>query len=475
MLKTLLVNKNNKIKDTYLNKINLVKTKDIDNNDIYLEEDIDNNDIYLEEETYNSYLKLRNFLLLKNIEIGISSAYRSITNQIDIYRELKEMYGEEYAKLTVATPGYSEHHTGLAIDINIKVDGKYPQNNKELEQQAKYYENIFKYLKDFGFILRYPKGKEKITGYNYEPWHIRYVGFLPANLIMNNNLTLEEYLINFSGVIALNKKSGPTSRDYVNEISKIFGLKKVGHTGTLDPLAEGVLLITIGKATKIAELLTSTYKEYIAEVIMGIKTDTYDIEGKIIEKANIPENINLSAALNHFQTTYLQQVPIYSAIKVNGKKLYEYARNNEKIELPKKNVTIKKIELLSKSNNKFTFRAIVSKGCYIRSLINDIGLYLNIPMTMSKLTRISQGDIRIEESYTLEDIRNNNFKLLSIEKCLNYPVIILDKDLAFKVSNGVPIKNNFNIKDKVIFQDQNSKLLGIYQVKNNMLVTWKNF
>ncbi len=94
---------------------------------------------------------------------------------------------------------------------------------------------------------------------------------------------------------------------------------------------------------------------------------------------------------------------------------------------------------------------------------------------MSKLTRISQGDIRIEESYTLEDIRNNNFKLLSIEKCLNYPVIILDKDLAFKVSNGVPIKNNFNIKDKVIFQDQNSKLLGIYQVKNNMLVTWKNF
>jgi len=464
MLKTILVNKNNKIKDTYLNKINLVKTKDIDNNDIYLE-----------EETYNSYLKLRNFLLLKNVEIGISSAYRSITNQIDIYREFKEMYGEEYAKLTVATPGYSEHHTGLAIDINIKVDGKYPQNNKELEQQAKYYENIFKYLKDFGFILRYPKGKEKITGYNYEPWHIRYVGFLPANLIMNNNLTLEEYLINFSGVIALNKKSGPTSRDYVNEISKIFGLKKVGHTGTLDPLAEGVLLITIGKATKIAELLTSTYKEYIAEVIMGIKTDTYDIEGKIIEKANIPENINLSAALNHFQTTYLQQVPIYSAIKVNGKKLYEYARNNEKIELPKKSVTIKKIELLSKSNNKFTFRAIVSKGCYIRSLINDIGLYLNIPMTMSKLTRISQGDIRIEESYTLEDIRNNNFKLLSIEKCLNYPVIILDKDLAFKVSNGVPIKNNFNIKDKVIFQDQNSKLLGIYQVKNNMLVTWKNF
>ena len=464
MLKTILVNKNNKIKDTYLNKINLVKTKDIDNNDIYLE-----------EETYSAYLKLRNFLLLKNIEIGISSAYRSINEQIAVYKELEEKYGEEYAKLTAAIPGYSEHHTGLAIDINIKVDGKYPENNKELEQQVKYYENIFKYLKDFGFILRYPKGKEKITGYNYEPWHIRYVGIVPASIIMNNNLTLEEYLTSFSGVIALNKKSGPTSRDYVNEISKIFGLKKVGHTGTLDPLAEGVLLITLGKATKIAELLTFNYKEYVAEVTMGIKTDTYDIEGNIIEKTNIPENINLSEALNHFQTTYLQEVPIYSAIKVKGKKLYEYARNNEKVELPKKKVTIKKIKLLDRADNKFTFKALVSKGCYIRSLINDIGKYLNIPMTMSKLTRTSQGNIRIEESYTLEDIRNNNFKLLSIEKCINYPVIILDKDIAFKVSNGVQIKNNFNIKDKVIFKDQNNKILGIYQVKNNMLVTWKNF
>ena len=464
MLKTILVNKNNKIKDTYLNKINLVKTKDIDNNDIYLE-----------EETYNSYLKLRNFLLLKNIEIGISSAYRSITNQIDIYRELKEMYGEEYAKLTVATPGYSEHHTGLAIDINIKVDGKYPQNNKELEQQAKYYENIFKYLKDFGFILRYPKGKEKITGYNYEPWHIRYVGFLPANLIMNNNLTLEEYLINFSGVIALNKKSGPTSHDYVNEISKIFGLKKVGHTGTLDPLAEGVLLITIGKATKIAELLTSNYKEYIAEVTMGIKTDTYDIEGNIIEKSDILGNINLNEALEHFKTTYFQEVPIYSAIKVNGRKLYEYARNNEKVELPKKEVTIKEIKLLGRTDNKFTFKALVSKGCYIRSLINDVGKYLNIPMTMSKLIRTQQGNVSIDETYCLDDIKSNKFKLLSIDECLNYPVIILENNLLFKVVNGAPIDNIWQIRDKVIFKNKNSKILGIYQVKDKKLISWKNF
>ena len=464
MKNILLVNRDNKFNEKYLNYINLVSVKSI----------YDTN-VLVEENTYKAFLKLKDYLFENNIVIGIDNAYRSVEEQENLFQKYEEKYGIAYRDNYVAIPGYSEHHTGSAIDFSLFINNKWLSEDEMLLLDDSIMKFVHNSLSKFGFILRYPKIKENVTGYNYESWHIRYVGVVPATIIINNNLTLEEYLRDFSGVIALNKKSGPTSRDYVNEISKIFGLKKVGHTGTLDPLAEGVLLITIGKATKIAELLTSTYKEYIAEVIMGIKTDTYDIEGKIIEKANIPENINLSAALNHFQTTYLQQVPIYSAIKVNGKKLYEYARNNEKIELPKKNVTIKKIELLSKSNNKFTFRAIVSKGCYIRSLINDIGLYLNIPMTMSKLTRISQGDIRIEESYTLEDIRNNNFKLLSIEKCLNYPVIILDKDLAFKVSNGVPIKNNFNIKDKVIFQDQNSKLLGIYQVKNNMLVTWKNF
>ena len=464
MKNILLVNRDNKFNEKYLNYINLVSVKSI----------YDTN-VLVEENTYKAFLKLKDYLFENNIVIGIDNAYRSVEEQENLFQKYEEKYGIAYRDNYVAIPGYSEHHTGSAIDFSLFINNKWLSEDEMLLLDDSIMKFVHNSLSKFGFILRYPKIKENVTGYNYESWHIRYVGVVPATIIINNNLTLEEYLRDFSGVIALNKKSGPTSRDYVNEISKIFGLKKVGHTGTLDPLAEGVLLITIGKATKIAELLTSTYKEYIAEVIMGIKTDTYDIEGKIIEKANIPENINLSAALNHFKTTYLQQVPIYSAIKVNGKKLYEYARNNEKIELPKKSVTIKKIELLSKSNNKFTFRAIVSKGCYIRSLINDIGLYLNIPMTMSKLTRISQGDIRIEESYTLEDIRNNNFKLLSIEKCLNYPVIILDKDLAFKVSNGVPIKNNFNIKDKVIFQDQNSKLLGIYQVKNNMLVTWKNF
>ncbi len=462
MYKTILVNKQNKIKESYLKKIELVNTKDIDSKDVLIE-----------KETYENYLKLKEFLKEKNIEIGISSCYRTIEKQKEIYSEFKEKYGSDYAEKIVAEPRFSEHHTGLAIDINIKVNGSFPKDNIELENHTKYYEEIFKYLKDFGFILRYPKGKEEIIGYPYEPWHIRYVGKVPATIIYENNWTLEEYLQDFSGVIVVNKQPGPTSFDIVNDISHIFGIKKVGHTGTLDPLAEGVLIVAIGKATKIVELLTKEDKEYVATVKLGIETDTYDIEGKVLKSEPVKDNLEIEKALNYYKKTYLQEVPIYSAIKVNGKKLYEYARENKEVELPKKEVTIKEIELLEKSKDEFTFKTCVSKGTYIRSLIRDIGNYLNTPATMKRLIRTKQGNIDISNSNTIEDIKNNNYKLLSIEESLNYKAIELDEETAKKVSNGVKIKNNWNIKDKVIFK-HNHKLLGIYEVKDDLLVTWKN-
>ena len=279
---------------------------------------------------------------------------------------------------------------------------------------------------------------------------------------------------NINGVLVVNKEKGMTSRDVVNEICKIFNTKKVGHTGTLDPLAEGVLVVTIGNATKISELLTSEYKEYITEAILGIKTDTYDIEVKVIDKKDINNDINLKDTISSYKKTYMQEVPIYSAVKVNGKKLYEYARNNEEVKLPKKKVTIKEIELLSINKNKFVFKALVSKGCYIRSLINDIGESLNTYATMTKLIRTKLGKFRIEDSYTLDDIRNNNYKLYSIDEALDYPVIEIEDDLYKKISNGVKIDNKYNIKDKVIFKYKD-KLLGIYEKDNNILKTWKNF
>ena len=464
MYKTILVNKQNKIKESYLKKIKLINTKDINNKDVLIE-----------KETYENYLKLKDFLKEKNIEIGISSAYRSIEDQEKIYNEFLEKYGEEYTKTHVAVPYTSEHHTGLCLDINVKVNGCFPKDNYELEEQKEYYESIYKYLKDFGFILRYPKGKENITGVLYEPWHIRYVGVVPASIIMNNNWTLEEYLKEFSGVIVINKKSGPTSFDIVNDVSHIFGIKKVGHTGTLDPLAEGILIIAIGKATKIVELLTSKDKEYIAEVKLGFCTDSYDTDGFILNKCSIPDNLDISNVLNSFKKTYMQEVPIYSAVKVNGKKLYEYARSGKSVTLPKKEVTIKDIELISKNSSSFTFRTLVTKGCYIRSLIQDISKELGVYATMSRLIRTKQGVVSIDKSNTINDLLNNNYKILSIEECLDYPIVIIDNDDKFKVSNGVRLENKWNIKDRVIFKDSNNKLLGIYEVRDNMLVTWKNF
>ena len=461
---TLLVIKYNKIKVYYLKKVHLLETYDIDGKKILVEEN-----------TLNSYLLLKEFLMSKNIEIGISSAYRSVDDQERIYNEFLEKYGEEYTKTHVAVPYTSEHHTGLCLDINIKVNGCFPKDNYELEEQKEYYEKIYKYLKDFGFILRYPDGKEDITGVLYEPWHIRYVGVVPASIIMNNNWTLEEYLKEFSGVIVINKKSGPTSFDVVNDVSHIFGIKKVGHTGTLDPLAEGILIIAIGKATKIVELLTSKDKEYIAEVKLGFCTDSYDTDGVILNRCSVPDDLDISNVLSSFKKTYMQEVPIYSAVKVNGKKLYEYARSGKSVTLPKKEVTIKDIELLSSDSSSFTFRTLVTKGCYIRSLIQDISKELGVYATMSRLIRTKQGVVSIDKSNTVDDLLNNNYNILSIEECLDYPIVVIDNDDKFKVSNGVRLENKWNVEDRVIFKDSNNRLLGIYEVRDNMLVTWKNF
>ena len=459
-----LVNKENKIKDNYLSKIELITTKDVDNLDIQVE-----------KETYHAYLKLKKFLETKNIIIGISSAYRSKEYQQEIYDSFVKDYGKDYADKFVAPVGCSEHHTGLAIDINIKKNGKWPSNNRELEKQEPSLRKIHKYLASYGFILRYPKDKENITGYPYEPWHIRYTGEIVAKIIESNNYTLEEYLKNYSGVIVVNKTSGITSFDVVHEISKMLGIKRIGHTGTLDPLAEGVLVVTIGKATKIAELLTAAYKEYQAGVLLGLETDTLDITGSIINSKIVPDDLPIEETLNSFKKTYLQEVPIYSAVKVNGKKLYDYARENKQVELPSKQVTIKEITLLSTDRNTFIFKTTVSKGCYIRSLIRDIGKSLNTYATMTNLIRTKQGKFTLKDSASLKDVLSGKYKLLKVEEVLDYKVEKVDTLTEKKIKTGQKLPNTYNINDKVIFLNQNNELLGIYFREGNYLRVWKNF
>ena len=227
-----------------------------------------------------------------------------------------------------------------------------------------------------------------------------------------------------NGIIVVNKKSGYTSRDVVNIISKILGTKKVGHTGTLDPIAEGVLIVCIGKCTKLCDYFTSNMKEYLAEFELGYETDTLDNTGNITKKSNkIVNKEEIIKVINSFKGEYNQEVPKYSAVKINGKKLYEYARNNIEVPLPTRLVNIKEIEILNINNN-IKIRCIVSKGTYIRSLIRDIGNKLGTYATMTRLIRTKQGEFDIKNSYTIEDIKNNNYKLYTISEIFNnYPKI----------------------------------------------------
>ena len=278
-----------------------------------------------------------------------------------------------------------------------------------------------------------------------------------------------------NGILLINKPKGITSSDVVVKLRKILNTKKIGHTGTLDPLAQGLLVVTIGEATKISSILIEHNKEYIATFKLGIKTDTYDTEGKVLEKNIVPKDLDIEKMILSFKGTYLQEVPIYSAVKVNGKKLYEYARNNIEVELPKREVNIEEIEVLDISNDLVKIKCKVSKGTYIRSLINDIGIKLGCGATMTDLIRTKVDNFSIDNSYTLEDVSNNNYKLINIENCLDYPKIIVDKELEFKISNGVKLDNLFDIKDRVIFLNKDNKLLGIYEKDHNKLKPFRIF
>ena len=448
---TVLVNKNNRISNNYLNKIDLIMTKNVLGKDIYIE-----------QETYNNYLKLKEFISNElNIDIGIDTAYRDNNHQERIYNHYLETKGKDYCDKYVALVGYSEHHTGLAIDIDVKINNDYMYSDDNFDLTEPVLKKIHPYLHKFGFILRYPENKENITGYNYEPWHIRYVGEIPATIIYENNLTLEEYLNDFGCILYINKPKDITSFDAVHKISNIFGIKKVGHTGTLDPLATGVMLVCVGKATKIVELLTAEDKEYIAEVKLGIKTDTLDITGEVLETRDVPKDLNIIETLNSFKKTYLQEVPIYSAVKVNGKKLYDYARSDIEVLLPKREVDIKELEIISIDKDIVKIKCLVSKGTYIRSLINDIGIKLKCGAIMINLRRTKQGIFNIDDSYKISDVRDNNYKFINILDVIEYKKIEVDDFLYSKIKNGSILENRYNT-DIVAFIKDN-ELVAIYK------------
>jgi len=279
-----------------------------------------------------------------------------------------------------------------------------------------------------------------------------------------------KYKNNKNGIIIVNKPRGLTSRDVVNEVQKILNTK-AGHTGTLDPMAEGVLIICLGKATKLTDMLTSTEKEYIAEITLGYETDTLDTEGTILkkQKTNIAKE-KLEKTLQSYIKTYNQEVPKYSAIKVKGKKLYEYARNNEEVILPKKEVTVYDLKLLEYSNDIIKIYTKVSKGTYIRSLIRDICHSLNNLGTMSSLVRISQGKYKIKDAVTLPEIEEGKYNIIPVKDIFNIPVIEVEDEIKYKILNGQKLKPDYDI---VLFTDKDGNELAIYKKVDGKLKVWK--
>lgn len=267
-----------------------------------------------------------------------------------------------------------------------------------------------------------------------------------------------------NGIIVIDKEKGVTSRDVVNMVSKKINIKKIGHTGTLDPIATGVLVLCVGKATKISELITSYDKTYLATIKLGIETDTLDITGKIIKEENIPILIkeDIEKAINSFLGISTQEVPLYSAIKIKGKKLYEYARNNIEIESPKRQIEVYNIELINFERDSITFQVKVSKGTYIRSLIKDICKKLNTIGTMSDLRRLTQGDFSIEQAIEIDEI-NEKTELISINEALKaIPFEVVSDRKEIEIRNGKIIEKDLP-NDLIKYIDKNGDVIAIYQ------------
>lgn len=279
------------------------------------------------------------------------------------------------------------------------------------------------------------------------------------------------------GIIVVNKPKGITSFDVIRKLKKILKTKKIGHTGTLDPLATGVMLVCVGKATKLASDLEAKDKIYIADFDIGYATDTYDIEGKKIAENTIEIlKENLEQSIKKFIGNIKQVPPMYSAIKIDGNKLYHLARKGIEVERPKRDVTIEYINLLDFKDNKVKIETKVSKGCYIRSLVYDIGQDLGTYATMTALQRKQVGDYSLENSYSLEQIEkmvlNNDFKFLkTIEEIFSYDKYSLqtEKELTlYKNGNTVKIKENLeNKRYRIYFQNE---FVGLANIENNNLL-----
>jgi len=286
-----------------------------------------------------------------------------------------------------------------------------------------------------------------------------------------------------NGVIVLNKPLGKTSHDMVYFIRKLTGIKKVGHTGTLDPYAEGVLPICIGNATKAADMITAYDKKYRAEMILGRTTDTQDAQGKVLTKCEVNlDRETIIEYINKFIGETEQIPPMYSAVKVNGRKLYELAREGMEVERKARKIIIYSIDILSIENNIVTIDVLCSKGTYIRTLCEDIGNSLCVGAYMNKLKRLKSGSFTVENSYTCEELIKLKEEdrleeaLIKTEDLFTYDRIYLKDIQAKRLKDGVRVSAEGTIDGKSYrVYDSYGNFLSVSKCQKGRLVMKKSF
>lgn len=289
-----------------------------------------------------------------------------------------------------------------------------------------------------------------------------------------------------NGIVTVNKEKGYTSHDVVNIIRKTLGTRKVGHTGTLDPNAEGVLPICVGRSTKVSDMLMNSDKAYVAEVRLGITTDTYDIWGTMIdEKAVDVSPERLKNAVLEFCGEIMQLPPMYSAVKINGKKLYELARKGVEVERKPRKVTVYKADISDFDGTNFTLAVECSKGTYIRSLCHDIGEKLGCGATMTKLVRTRSSVFDIKDALTLEEIKSIAEKhgadavLKSVDSVFaDYGRINVTDIVRTRLLNGAVSRSNEKTGVYRVYDEKN-EFVGIAEVfaseKGNAIKSVKTF
>lgn len=285
----------------------------------------------------------------------------------------------------------------------------------------------------------------------------------------------------YNGVLSLNKPIGMTSHDVIYRLRRITEQQKIGHTGTLDPDASGLLLICLGRATKLTQFLTDWDKSYLAELTLGATSDTFDASG-VIEKSEIvpePSRIDIEGIVGRFIGEITQRVPAYSAVKVAGQELYKYARRQIAVEAPVRKVVIKSLEIISCDLPRLTIKVSCSKGTYIRTLADDIGRELGCGAYLSRLERLSLGPFEIAQSLTLADVERLHRadklidSVLPIEKVITFPVVNISSKIAGLVHNGtvpttadiVACHGDFLSGDIISMADEQGTILAIGRAK----------